>query len=173
MMVEPESIRNRVEESGLHTLDLDQLLPNPGALKQLDIADYLEGGLILREKPFRQALNDLAADNWKDAKVALFCSSEAIIPDWAWMLATAKLMECGAEVHIALPDELPYILLVQAVNEIPLADYTNSKLVIKGCSKGTNAKALSAAIQRLQPVVQSIFYGEPCSTVPIYKRPKS
>lgn len=173
MMADLESIRNRVEESGLQTLDLDQLLPNPQVLRQMDIADYLEGGLVLREKPFREALNALNSSDWQNTEVALFCSSEAIIPDWAWMLATGKLMECGAQVHITGPSQLPSLLLIKAVNEIPLADYTNSKLVIKGCSKGTNAQALSAAIQRLQPVVQSIFYGEPCSTVPIYKRPKS
>lgn len=166
-----EPIRNRVDESGLIALDLDQLVPAT-AIKSLDLSSFLESGLILREKPFRAAVAELSAAEWQGKTAALHCSSEAIIPDWAWMLATSKLTYLGADVHIGDEKRTRELLLLEAIDSLDLSPYRDGRLVIKGCSKGTTGESLARIIKRLQPVAQSIFYGEPCSTVPVYKRPK-
>ena len=93
----PDPIRNRVDESGLIALDLDQLAPKAN-VRSLDLSAYLEKGLILREKPFRAAMAELNAADWDGSTVALNCASDAILPDWAWMLATSKLTALGARV---------------------------------------------------------------------------
>jgi hypothetical protein len=89
------------------------------------------------------------------------------------MLATSRLAACGASVAIGTPSEVKQTLLLEAIQRLPLEDFTDARIVIKGCSSGTNAESLAAAIRHLQPVALSIFYGEPCSTVPVYKRPKN
>lgn len=166
-----EPIRNRVDESGLIALDLDQLMPAK-PIRALDLSTFLESGLILREKPFRAAMEDLAAVDWQGKTAALHCSSEAIIPDWAWMLATSKLTSLGASVYIGDEKRTRELLLLEAIDALDLTPYRDGRLVIKGCSIGTTGESLAQVIKRLQPVAQSIFYGEPCSTVPVYKRPK-
>lgn len=166
-----EPIRNRVDESGLIALDLDQLIPsNP--IQALDLSSFLESGLILREKPFRAAMAELSTEDWQGKTAALHCSSEAIIPDWAWMLATSKLTSLGAGVYIGDEKRTRELLLLEAIDSLDLMPYQDGRLVIKGCSTGTTSASLARVIKRLQPVAQSIFYGEPCSTVPVYKRPK-
>lgn len=166
-----EPIRNRVEESGLIALDLDRLAP-PTEARALDLSLYLEQGLILREKPFRQAIAELAESDWNGTAVALHCASDAIVPDWAWMLATSKLITLGAKVFIGDVTRTRELLLMEAIDALDLQPYEGGRLVIKGCSAGTTSESLARIIQRLQPVAQSIFYGEPCSTVPVYKRPR-
>ena len=166
------AIRNRVDESGLTALDLgDLVLRKP--MMRFDLAECLENGLILREKPFRETLKNLQPEEWADKIVALHCSNDAIIPERAWMLATSRLAACGASVAIGTPSEVKQTLLLEAIQRLPLEDFTDARIVIKGCSSGTNAESLAAAIRHLQPVALSIFYGEPCSTVPVYKRPKN
>ena len=168
----PDPIRNRVDESGLIALDLDQLAPKAN-VRSLDLSAYLEQGLILREKPFRTAMAELNAADWDGSTVALHCASDAILPDWAWMLATSKLTALGARVCIGDEDRTRERLLLEAIEALDLEPYRDGRLVIKGCAQGTTAESLARVIQRLQPVALSIFYGEPCSTVPVYKRPKN
>lgn len=166
-----EPIRNRVDESGLTTLDLDHLLPI-ATIQAIDLSTYLESGLILREKSFRASMADLVASDWEGKAAALHCSSDAIIPDWAWMLTTSKLTQLGAHVYIGNEQRTRELMLLEAIDTIDLTPYQDGRLVIKGCSTGTTGESLARVIKRLQPVAQSIFYGEPCSTVPVYKRPK-
>ena len=94
-------------------------------------------------------------------------------PDWAWMLATSKLTALGARVCIGDENRTRERLLLEAIEALDLEPYRDGRLVIKGCAQGTTAESLARVIQRLQPVALSIFYGEPCSTVPVYKRPKN
>tara|TARA_B100000768_G_scaffold94671_1_gene88482 strand:+ start:3182 stop:3712 length:531 start_codon:yes stop_codon:yes gene_type:complete len=166
-----DAIRNRVNESGLTTLDLDDLITRK-SIVNFDLADCLENGLILRERPFREALKALNAEDWNEKVAALQCSNDAIIPEWAWMLATSRLAACGAEVAIGNAEEAKQTLLIEAIQQLPLDEFRDARIVIKGCSSGTNAASLAKAIRHLQPVAMSIFYGEPCSTVPVYKRPR-
>ena len=168
----PDPIRNRVDESGLIALDLDQLAP-PAMVQDLDLSAYLEQGLILREKPFRTAMAELREADWEGSTVALHCASDAILPDWAWMLATSRLTALGARVCIGDEARTRERLLLDAIDALDLEPYRNGRLVIKGCAQGTTAAILARIIERLQPIALSIFYGEPCSTVPVYKRPKN
>lgn len=168
----PEPIRNRVDESGIIALDLDTLTPKSNVLG-LDLSTYLEQGLILREKPFRAAMAELSAAEWNGSTVALHCASDAILPDWAWMLATSKLTALGARVYIGDENRTRERLLLDAIDTLDLEPYRDGRLVIKGCAQGTTAESLARVIERLQPVALSIFYGEPCSSVPVYKRPKN
>ena len=117
------TIRNRVDESGLTTIDLDDLISRE-SMVPFDLADCLENGLILREKPFRETLKNLKAADWFGKVAVLHCSNDAIVQEWAWMLATSQLTACGAKVGIGSPDDvrqapvsythltLPTILLV-------------------------------------------------------------
>ena len=166
------TIRNRVDESGLTTIDLDDLISRE-SMVPFDLADFLENGLILREKPFRETLKNLKAADWFGKVAVLHCSNDAIVPEWSWMLATSQLTACGAKVGIGSPDDVRQALLIEAIHQLPQESFHDARIVIKGCSSGTNAESLAAAIRHLQPVALSIFYGEPCSTVPVYKRPKN
>jgi hypothetical protein len=163
-------IRNRVEESGLKTLDLDTFIPSEPTLT-FDLANFLEHGLILKEKSFREAMKALEESQWRNRPVAVFCSADAIIPDWAWMLATSKLTAFGAQVWIGREGEIAEKQLLHAIEQMDVEVFRDERVVVKGCSAGTTAAGLAHVIRRLQPVVKSIFYGEPCSTVPVYKRP--
>ena len=163
-------IRNRVEESGLKTLDLDTLIPREPTLP-FDLADFLEHGLILKEKSFREGMKTMEESQWMNRPVAVFCSADAIIPDWAWMLATSKLTALGAQVWIGRESDIAEKRLLHAIEQMDVEVFRDERVVVKGCSTGTTAAGLAHVIQRLQPVVKSIFYGEPCSTVPVYKRP--
>lgn len=163
-------IRNRVDESGLTTLDLGRLIPAQ-PIVPFDLEQHLEMGLVLREKAFRSAIDALHAADWEGQHVALHCSSDAVIPDWAWMLATSKLTQFGAAVWVGTPDQVNEMRVIDAIDRIELKDYEDARVVIKGCASGTTATSLARVIQKLQPAVRSIFYGEPCSTVPVYKRP--
>jgi hypothetical protein len=163
-------IRNRVEESGLKTLDLDALIPREPTLP-FDLADFLEHGLILKEKSFREGMKTMEESQWMNRPVAVFCSADAIIPDWAWMLATSKLTALGAQVWIGREADIAEKRLLHAIEKMDVEVFRDERVVVKGCSAGTTAAGLAHVIQRLQPVVKSIFYGEPCSTVPVYKRP--
>ena len=98
-----EPIRNRVDESGLIALDLDDLMPVAPVL-EFDLADYLEMGWVLKEKAFRAAMRELDAPKWTGSTVALYCSSDAIVPDWAWMLATSRLTTLGAHALVGSPE---------------------------------------------------------------------
>jgi len=167
-----EPIRNRVDESGLIALDLDDLMPVAPVL-EFDLADYLEMGWVLKEKAFRAAMRELDAPKWAGSTVALYCSSDAIVPDWAWMLATSRLTTLGAHALVGSPEVVRVQMLMHAIEQLDLAPFQDGRVVIKGCSSGTTAEALALIIRRLQPHAQSLFYGEPCSTVPVYKRPKN
>lgn len=167
-----ESIRNRVDESGLIQLDLASLLPAEIPLA-FDLADQLWEGLILKEKPFRVFLQSLSPETYKGRDVALFCSANAVIPDWAWMLASSALIRSGANVWSGTPTQARESMLHTAIESLEVSDFEDGRVVIKGCSDVGGSDALSRIISKLQPVAAAIMYGEPCSTVPIYKRPKA
>ena len=165
------AIRNRVDESGILSLDLGDLVQND--ILSFDMHVHLWEGFVLREKPFRQALKELLDADYQNRYVALFCSSDAVIPDWAWMLATSRLTLLGANVQCGNPEAVKEQLLLSNINNLDTSDFVDARVVIKGCSEAGGPQALAQIIRKLQPVAQSIMYGEPCSTVPIFKRPKA
>jgi hypothetical protein len=168
-----EEIKNKVAQSGLITLDLADFYPR-GARKTLDLKPWLYEGIMLREKDFRQSVKEHAWEQYQNSYVAVFCSEEAIIPQWAYMLIGAKLAGVAKQMVFGSLEALETILAQEAMQKVEVAAYAGQRVILKGC--GDVAIPPQAYLQlaaRLQPVVKSLMFGEACSTVPIYKKPRT
>lgn len=166
-----EPFVNKVAESGLITLDLEKYYPK-GETAVFDLKDHLFMGLILKEKDFREALKKLDWSVYHDKNVALTCSADAIIPVWAWMLAVSYLQPVAKEVVMGDEKELHRSLYLKNIDAIDINEFADQRVVIKGCGETPIADYVYMEItKKLRPVVKSIMYGEPCSTVPVYKKP--
>ena len=165
-------IVNRVAASSLVNLDLEEHY-HSGERVLLDIKDWLFQGLLLKEKEFRTAVKEHNWDQYEGKNVAITCSTEAIVPAWAYMLVTTKLKNAHLVVLGSL-ERLELLLFHQALAHIDLEDLQGAKVVVKGCGNLPIPHAAYVEITRLlTPVVSSLMYGEPCSTVPVYKAPKN
>lgn len=165
-----DEIINRVASSALKTIDLDDFYA-PGERVAFDMASLLFQGLILREKDFREFVASHDWSLYKDKNVAVFCSADAIIPSWAVMVLITKLQPVAHQVVFGTMEELEHKLFTDALASIDLSNYKDSKVVIKGCGKHpVPAYAFAELTRLLTPYVASLMYGEPCSTVPVYKR---
>lgn len=169
---EQDPIINRVAQSALVSIDLEDYYPE-GERELLDIKDQLFQGLILREKEFRQWLRDYNWEQYRGKHVAIICSADAIVPTWAYMLIGTVLEPYTDSFVFGTLDELEDILFQKALTQIDGAAYKDAKVVVKGCSnKPVPIAAYVELTRKLRPYVASLMYGEPCSTVPLYKRPK-
>jgi hypothetical protein len=165
-----EPIVNKVADSGLVTLDLETYYPNE-AIVEFDLKDYLFMGLVLKEKDFREALKKIDWESYKGKYVGVICSTDAIIPPWAYMLVASYLQPAAADVLISDAKRLLEILFLRNIRGIDLHDYADQRVVVKGCGDKTIGEfAYLEVTKLLRPVAKSIMYGEPCSTVPIYKK---
>ena len=163
-------IVNRVAKSPLKIFDLEALYPK-GERVLLDIKDWLYKGLVLREKEFRASVEAHDWSQYKDAYVALSCSSDAIIPVWAYMLITTRLSPFAKKVVHGDLEFLESTIFEALLDQVDLSPYTNKPTIIKGCSEvavPTNAYLLAAA--KLRTVAKSVMYGEACSAVPLFKQ---
>ena len=168
MMAEP--IINKVAESGLITLDLSEFLPR-GEPAVFDLKDHLFMGMILKEKEFREALKNLDWEPYRDRNVALTCSVDAIIPVWAWMLAVSYLQPVAREVVMGNTDEMYHRLFLKNIDALNMEAFAGQRVVVKGCGDTPIPDFIYMEItKRLRPVAKSIMYGEPCSTVPVFKK---
>jgi hypothetical protein len=164
-------ILNKVAESGLVSLDLQDFLPVVGEQAMIDLKDFLFMGLILKEKDFRTALQNYDWSAFAGKKVAVYCSADAIIPAWAYMLVASYLQPVAGFVFLGDPAALGKRLLLDAIAALPAEEYADKRVVIKGCGDSEiPPDAYLAITLKLRPVVKSIMYGEPCSTVPVFKR---
>jgi hypothetical protein len=167
-----EEIVNKVSQSGLVTIDLESFYPE-GKRILFDIKDLLFQGLILREKDFREFVKNEDWSKYKNAYVALSCSADAIVPTWAYMLLAAHLEPYAKRVLFGDLEDLETILYTETLASINMNDYKDARVVIKGCSNLPVPPAAYVELTRLlRPVAKSIMYGEPCSTVPLYKKSK-
>ena len=163
---------NRVAESGLININLEHYFPQE-EFAFFDIKDYLYMELILKEKDFRAALK---AFDWStiEGKILLVtCSADAIVPTWAYMLIASKAQPFAKEVFEGTQEEYLKLHYKAVLNSLDIAAYEDQRIVIKGCSEKpvpTYAYLLLTALVR--PVAKSVMFGEPCSTVPIYKKPR-
>lgn len=165
-----EEIRNKVEESGLIQLDLAQFKPLL-EICEIDIAEQLWQGLILKEKDFRAWIKDHPWSQYQGKAVNVFCSADAIVPTWAFMLVASQLQEVAAYYLIGTRAELEKSLIKATIELFDTDQIKDGRIIIKGCSDIASPEfAMSELIKRIQPVAKSIMYGEPCSTVPIFKR---
>lgn len=162
---------NKVAESGIISIDLENYYPKE-AVKIFDLKEYLFMGLILKEKDFRAALLSLDWSVYENTNVGITCTADAIIPMWAYMLVASYLQPVAHFVTIGNEQQLIEQLLQKNIDEqISPNDYTDQRVVIKGCGDiAIPEMAYVAVTNKLRPVVKSIMYGEPCSTVPIYKK---
>jgi hypothetical protein len=163
-------IINKVAQSGLVTIDLEEYY-TPGERVLFDIKDWLFEGLVLREKDFREKLAEHDWTAYKDKFIALTCSADAIVPTWAYMLIVSSLESVAAKIVFGDPVKLEETLFNDALDRLNPLDFKDQKVVIKGCSKiDVPVSAYVKLTELLRPVVKSMMYGEPCSTVPVYKR---
>lgn len=168
-----DEIVNKVAQSGLITIDLGDLYPE-GKRCVVDIKDQLFQGLILREKDFREFIKTNDWSVYRDAYVALTCSADAIIPDWAWMLLASALQPFARKIVFGTLELLETVLFDEIISAFDINPYLDGRIVIKGCGdKPVPKTAYIDLTRKLQPHVKSIMYGEPCSTVPVFKKPKA
>jgi hypothetical protein len=164
---------NKVAESGIITLDLEVFYPKEETAV-FDMKDHLFMGLILKEKDFRETMKALNLEPFKEKNVALICSADAVIPVWAYMLVVSYLQPLAKAIIFGDAEFLHKTLFLQNISKINTADYADKRVVIKGCGELPITEAAYVAITALlRPVAKSIMYGEPCSTVPIYKKPRA
>lgn len=164
---------NKVAESGIITLDLETFYPKEETAV-FDMKDHLFMGLILKEKDFRETLKALDWVPYKEKNIALTCSADAVIPVWAYMLVVSYLQPIAKEIVFGDADFLHKTLFLQSISKINIIDYEDKRVVIKGCGELPITEAAYVAITGLlRPVAKSIMYGEPCSTVPIFKKPRA
>jgi hypothetical protein len=166
-----DPIINKVAESGIVTLDLEQYYPK-GEVEVFDLKDHLFMGMILKEKDFRESLKKLDWEKYKDKHVAVTCSADAIIPVWAYMLIVSYLQPIAKNIVLGNEQELHKSIFLKNISEIKTEEFSDKRVVIKGCGETPIADyAYMEATKILRPVAKSIMYGEPCSTVPIFKKP--
>lgn len=165
-------IVNRVATSPLLTIDLEELYPKSERVT-FDLKPFLFQELILREKEFRLALKELDWGIYEGKWVSVVCSADAIVPNWAFILVATHLEGLAAGYVVGSMDDLEKVVVDSVVTNIDDQELKDRPIVIKGCSDLPNPLyAYGQLVKRIQPLVRSIMYGEPCSTVPIYKRPK-
>ncbi len=170
-MEDPEII-NRVAQSNLTTLDLEEYFPHD-PLAEIDLAPLLHNGLILREKDLRDWIKVHPWNSYAGKNVAVYCSADAIIPTWAFMLIGISLSPVARHVVFGNSEALLANLYQKVLEKMDWEQFKEARVVIKGCSKlPVPVSAYLQAAEKLRKVAASIFYGEPCSTVPLYKKPK-
>jgi hypothetical protein len=163
-------IVNRVKESGLISIDLADY-KSEKELVSVDIADILWQGLALKEKTFRAWVKEHDWSSYAGKAVYVICSADAIIPTWAFMLIGSKLQSSNAFYIIGSKIDLEKSLIKSRISEENLEHYRDGRVIIKGCADVSSPEyAMSELVRYLQPVAKSIMYGEPCSTVPVFKR---
>jgi len=168
-----EEIVNRVQNSGLLAIDLADYLPAKNDLAPFDFAPRLWNGLILKEKDFRVFLGEHDWDQYTGKHVYLFCSEEAILPSWAYMIVSSKLIGKALSISVGNAEDAKQAAMQQTILALDPEQFRDAKLIVKGCSDIPNPEAMmSLFLQKVQPVCSSIMYGEPCSTVPIFKKAK-
>ncbi len=165
-----ETFVNKVAESGIITIDPANYLPS-GHTAVFDLKDHLFMGLILKEKDFREALKQTDWEQYRDKYVAVTCTADAIIPVWAYMLIASYLQPVAADIVMGDEAELKRQLFLKNLAAIDIAEYNDKRIVVKGCGETPIGDFVYMELtKRLRPVAKSIMYGEPCSTVPVFKK---
>jgi len=167
-----EEIVNRVAQSKLITFNLEEHYPK-GERVVFDLSHWLHEGFVLREKEFRSQAKQHDWTQYKDQYIALGCSTDAIVPAWAYMLLSSFLEPYAKKVVIGDLEMLESHLYQEIIENLDVSDLEGEAVIVKGCSnKPVPKNAYIFLINKLQPVVRSLMYGEACSSVPLYKQPK-
>jgi len=165
-----DEIVNKVAQSKLITFNLEDYYPK-GDRMVLDIKDWLFEGFILKEKEFRAFVEEHDWSQYEGAYVAMHCSTDAIVPGWAYILLSVKLSGIAKKIIQGSLVDLETSIYQSIIEHLDISEYQDKLIIIKGCSKKpVPANANLFLAERLKPVARSIMYGEACSSVPLYKR---
>lgn len=165
-----EEIINRIASSKLITIDLEDFYPQRERIV-FDIKDWLYEGLILREKDFRTQVKSHDWSQYQNSYIALTCSTDAIIPSWAYLLLTAQLSEYTSKVVVGNLELLETAIYQEIISSLDISEYKDKPIIIKGCAnKPIPPSAYTLLIEKIQPVAKTVMFGEACSTVPLYKK---
>lgn len=165
-----ETLVNKVADSGLVSLDPADFYPSE-TIKLFDLKDHLFMGLILKEKDFRAALQNTDWQQYKDLAVGIDCSTDAIIPLWAYMLVASSLEPVASFIMKGNEEQVRESLFLRNISAMSLEKYTDQRIVVKGCGEKAIPESVYVALTYLlRPFAKSIFFGEPCSTVPVFKK---
>jgi len=168
-----EEIINRVANSKLVTFDLEEIYPK-GERVSFDISQWLLEGIVLRENSFREEATQHNWSQYENKYVALFCSTDAIVPGWAYLLLSLHLAPFAKKVTVGTLEELESILFTELLYNLDVSEYKDKPIIIKGCAhKPIPQNAYVLLAQKLQPIAKSIMYGEACSSVPLFKKSKN
>jgi len=163
-------IENKVAKSGLVVIEMDFFVSDE-ALVEIDIKDQLWEGFALKEKDFRNFVSTHDWSQYQGKAVTVFCSADAIIPNWTYMLLASKLESVAEELYFDTPDEAEKRRIEKAISRLETSEYEGARIIIKGCGKkSVHYSAYGKLTEKLMPVAKTIMFGEPCSTVPIFKR---
>jgi len=169
--METKPLVNKVAQKALLTLDLEELFPRETDIAVIDLKDYLFKGLILREADFRTAMAQADWSVFKNKWVAVHCSADAIVPMWAYMVIGAELSGIATDVAHATPARAAEIFLYRQIAQLDMAKFAHQRVVVKGCGDRPIPEAAYVQIAtQLAKVARVIMYGEPCSTVPVFKK---
>lgn len=161
---------NKIEASGLIVLDLSELFPQTEVI-EFDITAFLDRGILLREQAFREQLSSHSWEQYRHSHVAVFCSSQALIQPWAWMLIQSYLTEVEAIAHYADPTTSQEQILFQQIHEFDYSQFQEKRIMLKGCGADYITGAVYGEFSKhVIPLAKSVMFGEPCSSVPVYKR---
>ena len=165
-----KEIINRVANSDLITIDLADYAPKL-QISEIDLKQFLFKGVILKEKEFRKTLKEFDFSIYTNKVVALFCSSDAIVPMWAYMLTTSYLNPLVSEIYFGTKEEVFQKIFTKNIEEIDASEFEERKVIVKGCAHVPLSESLYVAITKnLQNTVSSLMFGEACSAVPVLKR---
>ena len=168
-----KTLVNKVAQKALITLDLEQYFVRDEDMAFIDLKGFLFKGLILREADFRETVKTTDWSQYKNKYVAIYCTTDAIIPMWAYMVLSAEVSAYAADVVCANPQQASDAFLLHKLSQLDMEQFKGQRVVIKGCGDTPIPDAAYVIItHHLRPVAKSIMYGEPCSTVPIYKKAK-
>ena len=167
-------IKNRVSESGLVQIDIKDFLPQPVEIIEADLRDYLHQGLVLIEKDFREKIKNLDLTPYQGAYVCIFCSADAVVPLWAYFLFTSKLTGAAKGIFYGTKCEALSQILLEEIKNADIEKYRDARVIIRGCTDlEISENVYVALVQRLQPVVSALMFGEACSSVPIFKKSRT
>ena len=168
-----EEIINRVANSALKVFDLEDYYPSEKR-STIDLADWLEEGFLLKEVDFRNKLKGEDWSKYQNHLVNIICSTDAIVPAWSSILIATYLAPFARKVISGTSTELDTLIYHEALGKVDFSEFENQAVIIKGCArKPVPTSAYLLAVSYLQPIAKSIMYGEACSAVPLYKRPKT
>ena len=163
-----ETIENKVDKSGLITLDLNDFVPK-GQRSVVDLKDFLYEGVILKEKDFREKIANFEWSKYQNHFVGVTCTVDVIVPLWSYMLLASALQPFAALIIRGNKAHIEGVLIRKALEEMDLEAYKNQRVIVKGCGGEIPESAYVALTVLLQPVVKSLMFGEACSTVPVFK----